>query len=249
MMSDSVYPRFCPVAMAASLLEPRWTMLLLCEIWSGSTRFSEIQRGLPGMSPGLLSRRLRELEGNGLIQRRNDGPNAHAEYSTTSVADELRPLIRALGEWAHRNIDSDLSLKHVDPRMLMWNIRGKIDALELPRRKTVIQFILKDPPRETANYWIVARPGAETDLCYTDPKYDVDLYVNSDLRSLASAWLGHSTFDYEIEAGRIWLTGHEALARNLKNWLKQSSFAGCKSRAGTPSGSTKEQLRPVSQSS
>ncbi len=38
-MPGSNYPRFCPVAMAASLLEPRWTMLLLCEMWSGSTRF------------------------------------------------------------------------------------------------------------------------------------------------------------------------------------------------------------------
>jgi hypothetical protein len=41
MMPGSSYPRFCPVAMAASLLEPRWTMLL-CEMWSGSTRFNQL---------------------------------------------------------------------------------------------------------------------------------------------------------------------------------------------------------------
>jgi hypothetical protein len=52
-MPGSSYPRICPVAMAASLLEPRWTMLLLCEMWSGSTRFNEIQRGVLGISPGL----------------------------------------------------------------------------------------------------------------------------------------------------------------------------------------------------
>ena len=62
MRSAHKFPLF---AMAASLLEPRWTMLVLCEIWSGATRFNEIQRGLPGMSPGLLSRRLKELEANG----------------------------------------------------------------------------------------------------------------------------------------------------------------------------------------
>ncbi len=61
-MTDSNYPKFCPVAMAASLLEPRWTLLLLCEMWFGSTRFNEIQRGVPGMSPGLLSKRLKEME-------------------------------------------------------------------------------------------------------------------------------------------------------------------------------------------
>jgi len=60
-MSQAQYPRFCPVAMAADMLEPRWTMLVLCEMWSGSTRFNEIQRGVSGMSPGLLSKRLKDM--------------------------------------------------------------------------------------------------------------------------------------------------------------------------------------------
>ena len=224
-MSVSSYPKFCPVAMAASLLEPRWTMLMLCEMWSGSTRFNEIQRGVPGMSPGLLSKRLKELEANGLISRRNSGQAAHAEYHTTALADELEPLIRGLGEWAHRNIDCDVSLQHLDARLLMWNIRGKIDHLQLPKRKCVIQFILKDPPRSTAHYWLVAKPGEEIDLCYADPKHDVDLFVISELRALTSAWMGHSSFDEEISSERISLTGNVPMARTLTKWLTRSSFA------------------------
>lgn len=229
-MPESNYPRFCPVAMAASLLEPRWTMLLLCEMWSGSTRFNEIQRGVPGMSPGLLSKRLKEMEANGLVTRRNSGPGAHAEYFTTSLADELEPLIRGLGEWAHRNIDCEVSLQDLDARLLMWNIRGKIDLLQLPKRKSVIQFILTDKPNEPANYWLVAKPGEETDLCYTDPKFDVDLYVVGELRALTSAWMGHSTFESEIAAGRISLTGHDLMARTLTKWLMRSSFADVSNR-------------------
>lgn len=224
-MSESNYPRFCPVAMAASLLEPRWTMLLLCEMWSGSTRFNEIQRGVPGMSPGLLSKRLKEMEGNGLVARHAAGAGAHTEYLTTPLADELKSLIYALGEWAHRNIDCEVSLKELDARLLMWKIRGKIDQLQLPKRRSVIQFILDEPSEETVNYWIVAKPGEETDLCYTDPKHDVDLYVVSGLRDLTSAWMGHSTFEAEIAAGRITLTGHELMARTLTKWLMRSSFA------------------------
>jgi DNA-binding HxlR family transcriptional regulator len=208
--------------MAASLLEPRWTMLLLCEMWSGSTRFNEIQRGVPGMSPGLLSKRLKEMEANGLVSRHTSGPSAHGEYVTTSLADELEPLIRGLGEWAHRNIDCEVSLQN---RLLMWNIRRKIDVLQLPKRKSVIQFILKDKPNEPANYWLVAKPGEETDLCYTDPRFDVDLYLVGELRALTSAWMGHSTFASEIAAGRISLTGHDLMARTLTKWLMRSSFA------------------------
>ncbi|MCC0028487.1 MAG: helix-turn-helix domain-containing protein [Zhengella sp.] len=224
-MPDSNYPRFCPVAMAASLLEPRWTMLLLCEMWSGSTRFNEIQRGVPGMSPGLLSKRLKEMEANGLVARHDAGAGAHTEYLTTVLADELKPLIFALGEWAHRNIDCDVSLQDLDARLLMWKIRGKIDQLQLPKRRSTIQFILKEPSNETVNYWIVAKPGEETDLCYTDPKYEVDLFVVCGLRDLTSAWMGHSTFEAEIEAGRITLTGHDLMGRTLTKWLMRSSFA------------------------
>lgn len=50
---------FCPVAMACEMLEPRWTMLVLCEMWNGSSRFCDIQLGVPAMSPGLLSKRSR----------------------------------------------------------------------------------------------------------------------------------------------------------------------------------------------
>ncbi len=237
-MSDSNYPRFCPVAMAASLLEPRWTMLMLCEMWSGSTRFNEIQRGVPGMSPGLLSKRLKEMEANGLVTRSGTDPGTHAEYFTTPLADELEPLIRGLGEWAHRNIDCEVSLQDLDARLLMWKIRSKIDLLQLPKRKSVIQFILKDPPHETANYWLVAKPGEETDLCYTDPKFDVDLFVVCELRALTAAWMGHSTFETEINGGTISLTGHDLMARTLTKWLMRSSFADVKkvSSSGERSG-------------
>lgn len=200
-------------------------MLLLCEMWSGSTRFNEIQRGVPGMSPGLLSKRLKEMEASGLVTRTGTGPGMHAEYLTTPLADELEPLIRGLGEWAHRNIDCEVSLQDLDARLLMWKIRGKIDLLELPKRKSVIQFILNDPPKETANYWLVAKPGEETDLCYTDPRFEVDLFVVCELRALTSAWMGHSNFESEIEAGKISLTGHELMARTLTKWLLRSSFA------------------------
>jgi DNA-binding HxlR family transcriptional regulator len=65
-MSDSSYNQFCPVAMAAEVLGARWTLLLLRELVSGSTRFNDLRRGVPRMSPALLSKRLKELESAGI---------------------------------------------------------------------------------------------------------------------------------------------------------------------------------------
>jgi DNA-binding HxlR family transcriptional regulator len=153
MKTEFNYPKFCPDAMAASLLEPRWTMPVLCEMWAGSTRLNEIQRGVTGMSPGLLSKRLKELESYGLVTRRKN------DWAYRIFNDVAEPLIRSLGEWAHSNIDCTISLQNIDARLLMWNIRRKIDLLEFPKRKSVIQYILKNPPHDAKNYWLVAKPA------------------------------------------------------------------------------------------
>ena len=240
MMAGTVYPLFCPVAMASEMLEPRWTMLVLCEMWSGSSRFNQIQRGVPGMSPALLSKRLRDMEEKGLVEKSAGQHGGHSEYFTTPLADELEPLVRKLGEWAHRNVRSEVSLKHLDARLLMWSIRRKINRLELPGHKCVIQFTLNDPPNETANYWLVIEPGIEPDLCYTNQGFAVDLYIVTDLRTLTSAWMGHSRFEDEIEAERITVIGHKIMARNLTKWRVTSSFAGvCEAGPyGAPRGLT-----------
>lgn len=229
-MSSQTYPLFCPVAVAADMIEPRWTMLVLCEMWSGSTRFNEIQRGVPGMSPGLLSKRLKDLERKGLVTRVPGPASGQYDYLTTPLADELEPIVRQLGEWAHRNIDSDISLQHLDARMLMWNIRRKIDRLALPRRRCSIQFTLKCPPAEPVNYWLVVKPGVEADLCCTNPGFDIDLFIVCQLRALTSAWMGHSSFAVEIEAGNITLIGNEAMARDLTKWLVTSSYSSVEKR-------------------
>jgi len=211
--------------MAAEILEPRWTMLVLCEMWSGSTRFNDIKRGVPGMSPGLLSKRLKDMEAKGLVRRNKNVAGGHHEYHTTAMADELEPLVQQLGEWAHRNVDSEVSLEKLDARLLMWNIRRKIDRLELPVPKCVIQFTLNDPPADASNYWLIVKPGVETDLCYAHPNFDIDLFVVCQLRALTSAWMGYTSFEHQIEAENITLIGHERMARTLTKWLRRSSFA------------------------
>ncbi len=68
-MAEGSYQQFCPVAMAAEILCKRWTVLVLREMVCGSTRFNDLRRGVPRMSPALLSQRLKELEAAGIITR------------------------------------------------------------------------------------------------------------------------------------------------------------------------------------
>ena len=70
-MTQGSYRQFCPVAMASEILCTRWTLLILREMVVGSKRFNDLRRGVPRMSPALLSQRLKELEEAGVVARRS----------------------------------------------------------------------------------------------------------------------------------------------------------------------------------
>src|ERR1039458_2860025 len=67
------YYQFCPVAKAMELLAERWTLLIVRELVTGSQHFNELRRGVPRMSPTLLSRRLSQLARAGIVERRAEG--------------------------------------------------------------------------------------------------------------------------------------------------------------------------------
>lgn len=222
-MKRESYRQFCPVAMASEILASRWTLVLLGEMQSGSTRFNEIRRGVPRMSPALLSKRLKELEEHGVVRRHE---TAHGtEYRLTESGRDLKPVIHALGEWSMRWVDHQCSLANLDAQLLMWNMRRKIDPDPLPHRRIVVQFIYPELTKGKRNYWLIVTPVSGADLCSIDPGYDVDLYVTADLKSMTSAWMGMSRMEDEIAAGRILLVGDPDLVRTLSKWMKKSGFA------------------------
>ena len=218
-MPDTGYNLFCPLAKASEIIEPRWTLLILCEMWSGSTRFNDIGRGVPGLSPTLLSRRLKELEAKGMVMRDADG------YRTTVLAQKLQPIVQALGQWAHENIDSKVTLQAQDSRLLMWNVRRKIRAELFPPRRSVVQFIFPEQDPADRNYWLIAKPDCDTDLCTIDPGFEVDLFVEADLRTMTSVYMGQSSLADALASGNIYLSGDDALAGSIQSWLRLSSFA------------------------
>ena len=225
-MSDSGYSQFCPVSMAAEIICSRWTLLVLRELVLGSTRFNELRRGLPSMSPALLSKRLKDLEAAGVVMRvAAEGEPGVLEYRLTEAGKELRPVIEAIGVWGHRWVTTEATLKNLDANLLMWDIRRNINTDPMPRRRTTIQFIFGDRPPSERNYWLIVEPGNDVDLCLVDPGFDVDLYVSTDLRSMTEIWLGYATITTLSDDERLVLSGNRKLAADLRSWLKLSVFA------------------------
>jgi DNA-binding HxlR family transcriptional regulator len=215
--------------MAAEIICSRWTPLVLRELLSGTTRFNDLRRGVPRMSPTLLSKRLKDLEEAGVIATRPTGPAGTLEYRLTAAGEDLREVIMSLGFWGQRWIESSLSLKNLDPSLLMWDMRRNLTPHVLPGRRYTVQFIYPELSAGRKLWWLVIE-GKTVDLCVVDPGFEVDLYVQSSLRSMTAVWMGHSTLRAEIEAGRITLTGDKAVARSMHEWLGLSPFAKEKTR-------------------
>jgi len=222
------YGQFCPVAMAAEILCTRWTPLILRELVAGSTRFNDLRRGLPRISPTLLSKRLKELEIAGIIARMpatGDGiREGNFEYVLTPAGEELRPFVFGLGLWGQRWIETQSTLKHLDPSLLMWDMRRNLDPTPLPPRRVVIQIVYPELAPAKRAWWLIV-DGGETDLCRVDPGFEVDLHVSTDLRTMTSIWMGLSTVALEERAGRLRLTGRADLKARMHKWLGRSPFA------------------------
>ena len=218
------YGQFCPVAMAAEIVCSRWTALVLREMLCGSTRFNDLRRGVPRMSPTLLSKRLKELVEAGVISAGPASPGGVVEYKLTEAGEELRPVIMSLGIWGQRWVESSISLKNLDPSLLMWDMRRNLAPAPLSGRRCTVNFLYPELSAGRKSWWLVIENG-NVDLCGVDPGYEVDLYVRASLRSMTAVWMGISTLKAEIDAGAIELDGDKALARSMHEWLGLSVFA------------------------
>jgi DNA-binding HxlR family transcriptional regulator len=215
----SLYGQFCPIAMAAELLATRWTLVVLGEMLSGSTRFNDIRRGVPRMSTALLAKRLRELEQAGVVE------HIASEYRLTASGRDLAPIVQGLGRWALKWVDSDCSLANLDVRLLMWNMRRNLQPQPMPDRKVVVEFHYPELPTDEGRYWLIIAPGLPVDLCSLDPGQEIDLLVTADLRAMTAAWLGLSDFADEIGADRIELSGDDRLSATFVRWIGRSGLA------------------------
>jgi DNA-binding HxlR family transcriptional regulator len=212
------YGQFCPVAKAMELFDERWTMLVVRELAAGSEHFNALRRGLPRMSPTLLSRRLQQLVRAGVVERRGDG-----SYVLTRAGAELRPIVEALGTWGIRWI-GELGDAELDPRLLLWDMHRRVDHSAVPTGRTVVAFRFPDAPPRRRAWWLVIAPP-EVDVCDTDPGHEVSVTVTASLRRMVELWRGDVSWSRVLGTGAVAMAGPESLRRALPGWFIPSPFA------------------------
>src|SRR5262245_33708055 len=95
------YNQYCGLAKSLDVVGERWTMLIVRNLLLGPLRYSDLLRGLPGITTNLLAKRLREMEEFGLIERvRGSSADAAQSYRLTALGAGLEPVLHAFGRWA-----------------------------------------------------------------------------------------------------------------------------------------------------
>jgi DNA-binding HxlR family transcriptional regulator len=213
----SGYGQFCPVAKATELLGEKWTLLILRELLLGTKRFNDFQRAMSRLSPTLLAKRLRHLEEFGIIiRKRISGQRGH-EYHLTAAGKELSPLVEILAVWGMRWARSQLSDDDLDVEFLMLELQRRLQTGHLPGGQTVICIIF-DGIAKHKTWWLVA-DGEDVDLCTADPGNDVDLYINSSVRTIVQVWEGDLDIRTALRDKSIKAHGLSHLISTMPDWF------------------------------
>ncbi len=227
------YGQYCPVAMTAEVLCTRWTMLVIRELLCGSARFNDLRRGVPRMSPALLSQRLRELEQVGIVARvpQRKGGELH-EYALTEAGRALGPLVQSFAAWGQTWMEEQATLDNASVDHLMWEMQVHIRPNHMPHRPSVVSFQYKDQEAAKARWWVVFEREERAEVCHEDPGSEIDLYVATDLPTMTAIWLGLATIKDREAAGSLLFTGNRKLADAMPAWLGLSPVAAISKRGG-----------------
>jgi DNA-binding HxlR family transcriptional regulator len=216
------YNEACPISMAASVLCERWTLQIIREMFFGSTRYSEIQKFIPNISPSLLRNRLRFLEEQGLVVRKCAATANRYEYFLTPSGKALAPVLTEMGKWGMRWANDGMTEKQNTASGLVRDLAGGIDCDELPSCDTSIRIDLTDV-KESPTRYIHVRNG-KVQVCDTDLGFEVDVYITSTLDVMTRIWYGEIDMAVAIEDGRMKVDAAPIYRRRIKRWLKISSF-------------------------
>jgi DNA-binding HxlR family transcriptional regulator len=208
------YGQFCPVAKATEVLGEKWTPLIIRELLSDDQSFNNLRKGVPLMSPSLLSSRLKSLEVAGIIDR---------QKTDRGVMYSL--IVEQLGVWGQRWVRSDMSKKDLDPSLLMWDMHRRIDTSYFTSDRTVLRFEYVDYPSKMRLWWLVIDDDV-VDICLKDPGYEVDLFVQTRLQTMTQIWMGDISLSKARREKRLKLSGNTRLKDSMPQWIGRSLLAG-----------------------
>jgi DNA-binding HxlR family transcriptional regulator len=200
------------------VLAERWSIIILRNIVIlGCRTFNEIADGAPGLSRGLLSKRLRELEHAGVLEinAKSDGPGS--TYSPTEAGRALSEVLVALQHWGAAW--AQLTPDHAHPGVVLWMwATFFLDHDALPQRRVLVRFDYPTLRGGGSRNWLLVERG-DAEICERHPGGEEHLVVTvHDPLAFARWHLGEIRWGAALRSGEIEVRGARSVARALPTW-------------------------------
>lgn len=219
-MARHRYQQYCALARALDVVGDRWTLLVIRELRLGPRRFTDLVDGLPGISRKLLSERLRDLERDGLITRRElPPPVARQVYELTDEGRDLAIAIAPLIVWGARRMGERQS---GDTLRARWSAVGMAALADRDAAKGVTetyQYVVGD----SAFHFIVDDGAIEARDGYAD---DPAVVVTTDEETWADIASGNAKAWSAIAAGTLTITGDPEAGERLRRIFSRKHILG-----------------------
>jgi HxlR-like helix-turn-helix protein len=206
---------------------------------AGMHSFNDIHRGVPLISRAVLVARLRELEEQGIVERRPrpDG-NGH-EYWLTAAGEGFRAAVNALAEWGMTHTQDRIKTSDLDPALLMWGLRRRVNLGALPARRVVLRFEFSGVPASRTKFkvmWLMLERSG-VDVCVKDPGFAVDLILRGTSATMSmSILVGWNGVAWWGTSSSLMATGRSQRRFRFGSNLTRSAAGICRRpcRCGNP---------------
>ena len=235
-MPDFRYDQFCPLARATEVLGERWTLLIVRELFVGPQRFSDLGRRLPGVSSSVLSSRVRSLEEDGVLVRRQlPPPAASTVFELTELGRALLPVVIAMSAWGLRRLEPPRPGDHYEPSWLRLGLMIIRNPGPSPERR----FCLRCPDGDAELVIHVAGGPDGTRVDEPDaappPADEVDATLRAEASALLGVLSGSNDLASSIESGAIEVSGNVEAVSDLPALFSIQAALEGRSVAAVPS--------------
>lgn len=208
-MAENRYLQYCALARALDVIGDRWTMLIVRELQPGPRRFTDLVEGLPGISRKLLTERLRELESDGIIERRQLGPPAARQvYDLTDDGRDLAAAMSPLIAWGSRRMGERQPGETLRARWAAVGMAALADRKAAEGVTETYQYVVG----ESAFYFVVNDGSI---AAYDGWAEGPAVVVTTDEETWADIVTGKTSASAAVAAGAVKIEGDRQAAKRL----------------------------------